>query len=36
METSVTSPTDGRVEEILVRAGDHVAPGDLLVRIVAI
>jgi pyruvate carboxylase len=33
METSITSPRDAVVEEILVHQGDTVEPGDLLVRL---
>jgi len=33
METSITSPRDAVVEEILVHQGDSVEPGDLLVRL---
>ena len=33
METSVTASEDGTLEEILVKIGDQVAPGDLLARV---
>jgi len=33
METAVTAPRDAVVEELLVRQGDEVAGGDLLVRL---
>ncbi len=33
METAVTAPRDAVIEELLVRQGDTVEPGDLLVRL---
>ncbi|GIW93693.1 MAG: pyruvate carboxylase [Pirellulaceae bacterium] len=33
MQTAVNAETDGRVAEILVKPGDHVSTGDLLVRL---
>jgi pyruvate carboxylase len=33
METAVSAPRDSVVEEVLVRQGDDITPGDLLVRL---
>ncbi len=35
METTLTSPCEGKIADLLVQAGDQVEVGDLLVRLEA-